>query len=219
MAANWYESWVAPRVRKMFFRDLVKRTDNFGKTTWLGNPIWQNVLDLWTIQETIAEVKPELLIECGTNRGGSALFYAHLFDLMGKGKIISMDIEKMHDHVHPRVEFLIGDSTGEEMLSHVRKAVAATKGPILVILDSNHEAAHVYKELQLYSGFVTPDSFCLVQDGVIDVLPIFEPGRPGPLVALEKFLKEDDRFIVDDERNNRFLITHHPSGWLKRKAA
>ena len=31
---------------------------------------WQNVFDLWVMQETIAEHKPALLIECGTNRGG-----------------------------------------------------------------------------------------------------------------------------------------------------
>ena len=50
---------------------------------WMGQPIWQNVLDLWTIQETIVAVRPDLLIECGTNRGGSSLFFAHLFDLHG----------------------------------------------------------------------------------------------------------------------------------------
>ena len=53
----------------------------------MGVPIWQNVLDLWTIQETISELKPALLIETGTNRGGSALFYAHLMDLLGHGPV------------------------------------------------------------------------------------------------------------------------------------
>ena len=58
----------------LFFQDLIYKTENFGSIKWLGYPIWQNILDLWTIQETIAEVRPRLLIECGTNRGGSSLF-------------------------------------------------------------------------------------------------------------------------------------------------
>src|SRR5438132_10433130 len=75
------DGWLASTIRSRFFRDLVRKTKNFGSVTWLGQPIWQNVLDLWTIQETIAEVRPRLLIETGTNRGGSSLFYANLFDL------------------------------------------------------------------------------------------------------------------------------------------
>src|ERR1051325_4593058 len=71
------------QVREAFFTQLIRKTENFGRLTWLGNPIWQNVLDLWTIQETISEVQPDLLIECGTNRGGSSMFYAHLMDLLG----------------------------------------------------------------------------------------------------------------------------------------
>src|SRR5687767_7657581 len=80
-------------VSRMFHTDLIAETTNFGHTTWLGVPIWQNVLDLWTIQESIAEIRPALLIETGTNRGGSALFYAHLMDLMGTGRVLTIDIE------------------------------------------------------------------------------------------------------------------------------
>jgi len=109
LAVKLYKRLFAPRVRALFFRELITRTDNFGSTRWLGNPIWQNVLDLWTIQETIAEVKPQLLIECGTNRGGSSLFFAHLFDLIGQGQVITIDVEKLHNLSHPRITYLIGD--------------------------------------------------------------------------------------------------------------
>src|SRR5207249_3537686 len=73
------------KISAEFYKLLLLRTNNFGGLTWLGKPIWQSPLDLWTIQETIWTVQPDLLIECGTNRGGSAYFYAQLFDLMGKG--------------------------------------------------------------------------------------------------------------------------------------
>src|SRR5690242_11035603 len=106
---------LGPRINQLFFRQLVDRTRNFDTIRWLGYPVWQNVFDLWTIQETLSEVRPELLIECGTNRGGSARFYAHLFDLMGHGRIVTVDVEKMHDLSHPRVTFLLGSSVAPEI--------------------------------------------------------------------------------------------------------
>jgi cephalosporin hydroxylase len=204
-------------VSQLFFMDLVGKTNNFGDVTWLGYPVWQNVLDLWTIQETIAAIKPELLIECGTNRGGSALFFANLFDLLGAGRVLTIDIEKLHDRTHPRVTFLLGSSVDLEVVAKVRAAVQETRGPVLVILDSDHRAGHVAQELEAYAPFVTPGSYLLVQDGVIDVLPVFRPGRPGPLPAIRAFLRQHPEFEVDHARSERFLITHHPHGWLRRR--
>ena len=206
-------------LHSMFFRDLIDKTNNFGSTTWLGHPIWQNVLDLWTIQETIAEIRPSLLIECGTNRGGSSLFFAHLFDLLGHGEVVTIDIERLHDLSHPRVTYLIGSSISPEVIAAVRKRAAAVTGPVLVILDSDHSESHVRRELECYADLVTPGSYFLVQDGVIDTLSIFNGGRPGPLPAIEGFLRATDAFELDTERAHRFLITHHPKGWLRRKAA
>jgi cephalosporin hydroxylase len=89
---------------------------------------------------------------------------------------------------------------------------------VMVVLDSDHSRAHVLAELRAYAPLVTPDSLILVQDGVIDVLPMFATTRPGPLKAIETFLAEDDRFEVDPRFDKRFLVTHHPSGWLRRRA-
>jgi cephalosporin hydroxylase len=201
---------------KQFFTRLIRKTDNFSGQTWLGQPIWQNVLDLWTIQETLCEVRPALLIECGTNRGGSSYFFATLFDLIGHGRVITIDIEKMHDLSHPRVTYLLGSSVESEILDQVTRAVAETSGPIMVLLDSDHSEAHVRREMDLYHRFVTPGSFLLVQDGIVDTLQIFAAGRPGPLQAIEAFLRTHPEFEVDKERCMRFLITHSPKGWLRR---
>lgn len=204
-------------VQRLFFTALIRQTGNFAQVKWLGHPIWQNVFDLWVIQETIAEVKPELLIECGTNRGGSSMFYANLFDLMGRGAVITIDVEKLHNLSHPRVTYLLGSSTSEEIVGNIRPRAAACTGPVLVILDSDHSEGHVRHELECYSPMVTPGSYCLVQDGVIDTLSVFAAGRPGPLPAIESFLQANPDFELDAERSARFLITHHPKGWLKRK--
>ena len=213
-----YTRLIEPIVNRLFMEQLIRRTDNFSKTTWLGYPIWQNTLDLWTIQETLAEVKPALLIECGTNRGGSARYYSHLFDLMGCGEIVSIDVEKLHDLQLPRVQFLLGSSVSEEILTIVRERVRRCGGPVMVILDSDHSEGHVAKELEAYCGFVTPGSYLMVQDGVIDLVGSYKgAGRPGPLPAIRKFLPAHPEFMLDQERCERFLVTHHPMGWLRRK--
>jgi cephalosporin hydroxylase len=202
----------------MFQMDLIAETGNFGRTTWLGTPIWQNVLDLWTIQESIAEVKPSLLIETGTNRGGSALFYAHLMDLMDHGRVLTIDIEDLNELDHPRVEFLHGSSTDPEIVAQVQRAAEQTEGPVMVILDGNHDRDHVAEELELYAPLVTPGSLLLSQDGVIDELGMFGDSRPGPLPANKAFLERHPEFEHDHERNERFLVTHHPLGWLRRRS-
>jgi cephalosporin hydroxylase len=215
LLALWARTGRAPAGR-LFLIDLIARTGNFNRTNWLGTPVWQNVLDLWTIQETIAEVRPALLIETGTNRGGSALFYAHLMDLMGAGRIITIDTERLHTLDHSRIEFLQGNSTDPVVASAVRDAAQAADGPVMVILDADHARDHVAKELELYGPLVTPGSYLLSQDGVIDQLAIFADSRPGPLDANREFLRRHPEFEHDRERNSRFIITHHPVGWLRR---
>jgi len=213
MAQNHFAS----HVPEWFFEQLIAKTQNFSHVTWLGQPVWQNVLDLWVMQETIAEVKPALLIETGTNRGGSALFFAHLFDLMNHGEVITIDVEKLHDLTHPRVTFLVGSSVAPAIVDAVRRRARSAKGPVMVTLDSDHREEHVRAELAAYAPFVTPGSFLLVQDGVIDTLPCFAGGRPGPLPAIEGFLRTNVEFELDAERSRKFLISHHPKGWLRRK--
>jgi cephalosporin hydroxylase len=200
-----------------YHRDVVYRTDNFGSTDWLGTPIWQNVLDLWTIQESIAEIKPALLIETGTFRGGSARFYAQLMDLLDHGRVVTVDVVNHHEGVeHPRIEFLDGSSTDTAIVQHVREAAEQADGPVMVILDGNHDCDHVRQELELYAPLVSPGSLLLSQDGIIDQMWIFSAGRPGPLSANRAFLEEHDEFEYDRERNERYGLTHHPVGWMRR---
>ena len=204
-------------VARLYQFDLIARTGNFGTTSWLGVPIWQNVLDLWTIQETIAEIRPALLIETGTHRGGSAQFYAQLMELMGTGRVLTIDIVKHHELDHPRVEFLLGSSTDPAIVETVREAAADADGPVMVILDGNHDRDHVAKELELYAPLVTPGSMLLSQDGIIDQVRIFRDSRPGPLPANAAFLASHPEFEHDRERNDRFALTHHPLGWMRRR--
>lgn len=209
--------WLRTRVAQWFFSDLIRSTRNFDNVTWAGHPIWQNILDLWVIQETIFALRPAVILETGTNRGGSSFFFAQLLDLIGHGRVLTVDVERLHELRHPRVTHLIGSSVSEPILTRMRSAAEAADGPVLVILDSDHSAVHVRQELEAYAPLVTPGSYLLVQDGVIDTLPRFRKGRPGPLAALHEFLRDHPEFEIDTERCRRFPVTHHPDGWLRRR--
>jgi cephalosporin hydroxylase len=140
----------------LFYRELIRSTGNFADVKWLGVPMWQDVTDAWLMQEAIAEIKPALLIETGTNKGGSALFYANLFDLLGHGRVVTVDMERMHELEHPRAEFLIGSSTSDEIAGQIRERAERAAGPVMVVLDSDHAEDHVRRELELYAPLVTP---------------------------------------------------------------
>ena len=128
----WTLGWdvVGPFISRTFFSALILRTANFTTVRWLGKPILQNTLDLWTIQETLFDLKPALIIETGTNRGGSSYFYAQLFDLMGTGgRIVTIDIARQHDLANPRITYLVGDSTSPPIVDQVGAMASACGRP------------------------------------------------------------------------------------------
>lgn len=204
-------------IRPAALSAMVTRTDNFAHVRWLGHPVWQNVTDAWLLQESLVDGDVDLVIECGTNRGGSSYFMGTIFDLLGRGQVITVDVEAIAEVEHPRVTYLVGDSTSEEVVSRVASAVeAASPEHVLVLLDSDHSKVHVERELERYAGFVGIGDYVAVQDGSIDQLWRWRSARPGPLRAIESFVARDDRFVVDEERSSRYLVGHSPKGWLRR---
>jgi cephalosporin hydroxylase len=189
-------------------------------THWMGHRVMQYPSDLIVKQEIIASVKPALLVECGTAHGGSTLFYAHLMDLIGHGRIVSIDIAPQPNlPQHPRIEYMLGSSIAPQTALHVERAAAEARGPVLVILDSLHARDHVAKEMEIYHRFVTPGSYLIVEDGEINGHPVYTdygPDKgPGPYEAIMEFLPSHPEF-APDAYCERYLITHHPKGYLRR---
>ena len=155
-------------------------------TSWLGVPAQKCPLDLWVYQEILYDVKPDVIIEAGTYKGGSALYLASIFDLIGKGRVITIDIAKQNEDrpVHDRVTYLLGSSTSDEIVHKVEELVRPTD-KVMVVLDSDHSAKHVLEELRIYHKYVTPGSFLIVEDGNINGNPILPDSGPGPGEALE----------------------------------
>ena len=119
------------------------------------------------------------------------------------------------------MQLLEGSSTSPEIIKQVESAAQSYQN-ILVCLDSNHTHQHVYDELLAYSSLVTPGSYCIVYDTVIEDMPAesFEirPWGPGnsPKTAVHQFLKDHPEFVIDEEIAAKLLITVAPDGWLRR---
>jgi cephalosporin hydroxylase len=114
---------------------------------------------------------------------------------------------------HPRIKYVVGSCIDEAVIAQVREAVGSRRA--LVILDSHHETEHVYKELIGYSPFVQTDDYLIVEDTNINGHPVYLEYGPGPMEALDRFLSENDEFVID-RRCERFLLTMHPKGYLRR---
>jgi cephalosporin hydroxylase len=194
--------------------DVFYASDAWTKARWLGVQALKNPLDLWIYQELVADTRPELIVETGTWRGGSALYLASICDLFGAGEIVSIDVEPLREDYpqHPRITYLGGRSSTDP---DVVAAVAERAGgrPILVILDSDHSQAHVEAELDAYAPLVPVGCYVVVEDSNIG--QIRKDLMPGPLQAVETFLAKTDEFEIDRERE-KFLLTFNPSGFLRR---
>jgi cephalosporin hydroxylase len=194
--------------------DVFYRSDAWTQTWWLGAQTLKNPLDLWVYQEIIVETRPELIVETGTYRGGSALYFASICDLVGQGEVVSIDVEPGRDDYpqHPRITYLAGrSSTDPEVVADVRRRAEGRR--TLVVLDSDHSQAHVEAELAVYAPLVPVGCYVIVEDSNIG--QIRKDLLPGPLEALEAFLAGTDEFEIDRTRE-KFLITFNPRGYLRR---
>lgn len=192
--------------------------------SWMGIPLMKYPTDLIMYTEIIWETRPSLIIECGTAYGGSALFLAHMFDIIGQGGVISIDSHRPEDHniikpKHLRVTYLEQiSSLSQVAIQEIEKAQDLNKPytKTMVILDSDHSKEHVLAELDLYHKFVSPGCYLIVEDTNLNSIQARPDYGPGPREALEEWLPYHPEFEVD-KRCNRFILTAHPGGYLRRR--
>ena len=224
---------------------------------WLGRPIIQYPQDMVAMQELIWQIKPDLIIETGIAHGGSLILSASMLSMIdyceaadagktlnpkaGHRRVLGVDIDiRAHNRAaiesHPlahKIEMIQGSSIAPEIIEQVHHHAKKHKN-ILVCLDSMHTHEHVLAELEAYAPLVSPGSYCVVFDTIIEDLPgdLF-PARPwgkgnNPKTAVWEYLrclKEEGRratdsaplhFEVDKAIENKLLISVAPDGYLRR---
>jgi cephalosporin hydroxylase len=226
--------------------------------SFMGRPIIQYPQDMVALQEIIWEVKPDLIIETGIAHGGSIIMSASMLALLdmaeaiesgekainpvsSRRKVLGIDIEiRPHNRAaieaHPmfsRIQMIEGSSIALEVIERVH-SIARDYKRILVCLDSMHTHNHVLAELEAYALLVSPGSYCVVFDTLINDMPddMFHD-RPwgkgnNPKTAVHEYLhhlKKEGRtaadgntlnFEIEKRIENKILITVAPDGYLKR---
>lgn len=203
---------------------------------WLGRPVIQLPEDMIRIQEVIFNVQPDVIIETGIAHGGSLIFYASLCKAMGKGRVIGVDIEiRPHNRRAIEEHFLCKDYIemieGSSVEPSIVKQVADKVKPgetVLIILDSNHTKSHVLNELETYAPLVTPGSYIVATDGIMELVCGLDRTAPNwkednPKAAAIEFVEKNSDFEIEvpafpfNESSVNFQITYWPSAYIKRK--
>lgn len=211
----------------------------------LGRPIIQYPQDMVAIQESIWNIKPDLIVEIGIAHGGSLVLSASMLAMLdmcdaieagnhidpreSKRKVLGIDIDiRAHNReaieVHPmasRIQMIQGSSIAPEIIEQVYDFAKEYKR-ILVCLDSNHTHEHVLAELEAYAPLTSVGSYCVVFDTIVEDMPAdMFPNRPwgpgdNPKTAVWEYLKTHSEFEIDKSIQNKLQITGAPDGFLKR---
>jgi cephalosporin hydroxylase len=143
--------------------------------SWLGRPIIQLPEDMFRVQEVIYGIQPDVIIETGVAHGGSLIFYASLCKAMGRGRVVGIDVEiRPHNRKAIEAHDLFSYITlieGSSIDPAVVKQAANLIGPgetVFAMLDSNHTKQHVLDELRAFGPMVTPGSYVVAADGIME---------------------------------------------------
>lgn len=202
--------------------------------SWFGRPIIQLPEDMVRAQEVIYRVKPDVILETGVAHGGSLVFYATLCKAAARGRVIGVDREirpanrkAICEHeLSSLINLIEGGSTEPATVARVGDLIRPGER-VLVFLDSNHSRSHVLAELTAYHPLVSPGSYIVATDGIMQELADVPRGREewrtdNPAAAAAEFAACHPEFVLEqpawpfNESELRRNLTHWPRAWLRR---
>ena len=209
----WYAQQIQDRFSLLFYE---REHSTWRNTFWHGHVTYKVPADLWVYQEILHELRPDVVVECGTAYGGSALYLAHVLDGIGHGQVITIDVADTPEHPrpqHPRIEYVLGSSVDPELVGKLRARITGQR--VMVILDSLHTAEHVGAKLEAWAPAVSVGSYLIVEDTNVNGHPVAPGYGPGPGEAVEAWGAASHGFEVDRSRE-KHLHTFNPGGYLRR---
>jgi cephalosporin hydroxylase len=189
--------------------------DGHHKVTYRGIKAIRCPFDYLLYQMIITKVKPDLIIEIGTNTGGGSLYLSDLQNFNGFGTVHTIDII---DNV--KSELVINNKNIKRFLGGYESyELKNTEGfnNILVIDDGSHTYEDVKKSLIKFNKIVSTNSYFIVEDGILNELG-YKNYNGGPLRAIEEFLNTNESYLIDRELCDLFgrNATFNVNGFLKK---
>ena len=187
----------------------------------MGYQVIKYPSDLLTYQQVLWQTKPDVLVECGTAYGGSALFFAHIFEMLGHGQVITIDTGpplRGRRPQHKRITYITGSSVDSGTLAQVGRLTHGSR--CMVILDSDHRMGHVSQELEAYCDIVSSGCYLVVEDMILNGHPIRHSFGPGPYEAVSQFMKSPaGNMFVRVPWEDKAVFSSAAGGWLRKKTA
>ncbi len=167
-------------------------------------------------QMLLWEIKPDLIIEIGTHKGGSALYLADLLELNGKGEIHTIDLSANEEdpllRAHSRIRVF------KDGFMNYDTARLGDYSTILVIEDGSHFYEDSLAALNKFAPFVSKGSYFIAEDGIVNELGREKEFHGGPQKAVKEFLVHNKHFIRDKRWCDLFgpNATFNVNGYLKK---
>lgn len=209
---------------------LFDEANLFKTVRWKGMNILQTPNDMMAIHTFLWEEQPDMLIELGSNTGGSAVFYAetmtsynpnaHVITIDPRDGIAA-DLEYgipvevpasssplWGSHVH----HIVGYPTSKEVRFKVEALLEKfNSSRIALFEDSDHAYETVMENLAMYQRYIKFCGWIMVHD--IKAARLYN--LTGPLAATRDFVKRFPLFRVN--RRYEFLLsTEMPQGWMQK---
>jgi cephalosporin hydroxylase len=198
---------------RMEFIDAFWRSKEWHSTTWAGKWMAKAPTDLFAYQEVLFRVRPDWILETGTMGGGRALFLASICDLLGAGRVLSVDAnpaEKLADH--PRITYLSGDPSEADTAAKVREKIGEGQRAVVILGAAKRPA--LMASFQQYAPLVPMHSYLILEDTILNGWPVWTGFGPGPREAAGLIVKEGE--FEPDPSLERYGVTFNPGGFLKR---
>ncbi len=164
--------------------------------------------DLARYEHIIATTRPEVIVECGTWMGGSARWF---LTQPGVAEVVTVDVSLDSLRLPEPIRPVVGDSADPSVAARVRALVNGRR--CMVSLDSDHSAAHVAREIELYGPLVTPGCHLVVEDGIARWMSAEHHANGSPLDAIEALLMDNPAWRRDEHTEAMFPVSMSPAGW------
>jgi cephalosporin hydroxylase len=187
--------------RRRSLEEIVQWAMNFGSSGYYRVRTSQMPSEILSLTRAVAELKPEVILEIGTARGGTLLIWSQL----ATKQVITCDLEDLSEkesflQSFPppgsacRVTLLSGDSHGQAFKDRVARQLDGKKADFLFI-DGDHTEKGVTADYAMYREFVRPGGIVAFHD-IVESQP-FATNQVYNLWKRLRLEQQTEEFIQD----------------------